>query len=79
MTPDHCTCRQGREIDGSEFGPCPYCEEAAYQEVLQTKIERFLRRKYVVRTNRGIGYLEAAVDDLAEELARFFLANRELT
>lgn len=23
---DHCTCRSGRDFDGSEFGPCEYCE-----------------------------------------------------
>jgi hypothetical protein len=23
---DHCTCRPGRDHDGSEFGPCEFCE-----------------------------------------------------
>lgn len=23
---DSCTCQSGREYDGSEFGPCEYCE-----------------------------------------------------
>jgi hypothetical protein len=27
---DYCTCRSGRDHDGSEFGPCEYCEEAAF-------------------------------------------------
>lgn len=39
-------------------------------------IEAWLRRKYVVRTNRGIDYMEAAVDDLAKELERFIAAHR---
>lgn len=34
-------------------------------------IEAWLRRKYVVRTNRGIDYLEAAVDALAREISNF--------
>jgi hypothetical protein len=38
-------------------------------------IEAWLRRKYVVRTNRGIDYVEAAVDDLAKELERFIAAH----
>lgn len=28
----HCTCRPGRDHDGSEFGPCDYCEALAYAE-----------------------------------------------
>jgi hypothetical protein len=39
-------------------------------------IEAWLRRKYVVRTNRGIDYVEAAVDDLAKELERFIAAHQ---
>jgi hypothetical protein len=27
-----CTCRQGRDDDGSEFGPCEWCEGQAYDE-----------------------------------------------
>lgn len=26
MTPDHCTCETGRAHDGSEHGPCGFCE-----------------------------------------------------
>lgn len=37
-------------------------------------IKEWLRRKYVVRPNRGIDYLEAGVDDLANELSRFIAA-----
>jgi hypothetical protein len=29
---DHCTCRPGRDHDGSEFGPCDYCERQAYED-----------------------------------------------
>lgn len=25
--PDRCTCRPGRDHDGSEFGPCEWCEQ----------------------------------------------------
>jgi hypothetical protein len=35
------------------------------------EIEDFLRRKYVVRRNRGIDYMEAGVDDLAKEFWNF--------
>jgi hypothetical protein len=38
---------------------------------LALRIEAFLRRKYVVRRSRDIDYLTAAVDDLANELAKF--------
>lgn len=27
LVEDHCTCQFGRDHDGSEFGPCPFCEE----------------------------------------------------
>lgn len=27
-----CTCRPGRDYDGSEFGPCEYCESFADEE-----------------------------------------------
>lgn len=26
---DHCTCEPGRAHDGSEFGPCEFCEAEA--------------------------------------------------
>ena len=26
-----CICRAGRDTDGSEFGPCTYCEEMAWR------------------------------------------------
>lgn len=26
MTSERCTCRPGRDHDGSEFGPCEFCE-----------------------------------------------------
>jgi len=26
---DRCTCRTGRDHDGSEFGPCAFCEALA--------------------------------------------------
>lgn len=29
---DRCTCRWGRDTDGSEFGPCKFCEEQSYRE-----------------------------------------------
>ncbi len=29
---DRCTCRWGRDTDGSEFGPCEWCEGQAYDE-----------------------------------------------
>lgn len=29
---DRCTCQHGRDHDGSEFGPCEYCERAADAE-----------------------------------------------
>lgn len=31
MTADRCTCRPGRDHDGSEFGPCEWCEEQAWR------------------------------------------------
>lgn len=30
--PERCTCQPGRDTDGSEFGPCAYCEEQAWRE-----------------------------------------------
>lgn len=36
MMADHCTCRYGRDHDGSEFGPCEYCERVADEERLAT-------------------------------------------
>lgn len=27
-----CTCQPGRDHDGSEFGPCSYCEAVEHQE-----------------------------------------------
>jgi hypothetical protein len=30
--PDHCTCEPGRAHDGSEHGPCAYCENLAWEE-----------------------------------------------
>lgn len=29
----HCTCRSGRDTDGSEFGPCEWCEDAPRREL----------------------------------------------
>ena len=31
MTPDRCTCQSGRASDGSEHGPCAWCEEMAWR------------------------------------------------
>lgn len=33
MNAGRCTCRQGRDTDGSEFGPCKWCESADMHEV----------------------------------------------
>jgi hypothetical protein len=35
MSTLHCTCRPGRDHDGSEFGPCEFCEEAHHQDALR--------------------------------------------
>lgn len=40
MTNDHCTCRSGRDFDGSEFGPCPYCEREADEQRAQAALAR---------------------------------------
>ncbi len=37
---EHCTCRSGRDYDGSEFGPCPYCERKADEERAQAALIR---------------------------------------
>jgi hypothetical protein len=29
---DHCTCEPGRASDGSEHGPCEYCEQTSERE-----------------------------------------------
>jgi hypothetical protein len=35
---DHCTCRYGRDFDGSEFGPCAYCEHIADEEAAHKQL-----------------------------------------
>ncbi len=37
---DRCTCEFGRASDGSEHGPCVYCEDAPYREAAEAKSER---------------------------------------
>ena len=32
MTADRCTCEPGRASDGSEHGPCAYCEEMVWRD-----------------------------------------------
>ncbi len=32
LGPSGCTCRSGRDHDGSEFGPCAYCERIADED-----------------------------------------------
>lgn len=41
---DRCTCPYGRDTDGSEFGPCEYCEavsEGRTDEDVQAIAEPF--------------------------------------
>ena len=49
---DRCTCIPGRAADGSEHGPCAWCEERAWQtangmrdEDLQAMIDGPLERR----------------------------------
>lgn len=37
---DHCTCRPGRDHDGSEFGPCEFCERVSDNDRAQASILR---------------------------------------
>lgn len=37
-----CTCRSGRDYDGSEFGPCEYCEGLSFEERLKPRLLRCL-------------------------------------
>lgn len=34
----YCTCRYGRDHDGSEFGPCEYCERVADDEAAHKRL-----------------------------------------
>ncbi len=47
---DRCTCRFGRDHDGSEFGPCPFCEEQEWLESNQPKEDDPMSKYY---TDRG--------------------------
>jgi len=35
MMRDRCTCQSGRDSDGSEYGPCAWCEDAPFREMLE--------------------------------------------
>lgn len=39
MSANRCTCQSGRDTDGSEFGPCEWCEGAEAREHDETFAE----------------------------------------
>lgn len=36
---DRCTCQSGRDYNGSEYGPCIFCEDAPFREMLEAHAE----------------------------------------
>lgn len=42
MKAANCTCRSGRDHDGSEFGPCEHCEALSFEERLKPSLLRSL-------------------------------------
>ena len=66
---DFCTCRQGRDYDGSEFGPCAYCESVADRERHDAAIVRDAARWrisqicYVRLMDSPYGYFRIKDDD----------------
>lgn len=47
MFDERCTCRPGRDYDGSEFGPCPFCEWITDME-RNNSLNAELRRRLAV-------------------------------
>lgn len=54
---DHCTCRTGRDYDGSEFGPCEYCERISDEERAQRALTwDALRWRLTQRPGYSVNY-----------------------